>query len=90
MNVINGTLAFKCKIFPKGTVKKFEAHLCACVDQQFGGIDFLIQWTTVYLMLILENVVGLKSKQAGVTAAFLDATLGEDEKVYVEIPLSFK
>ncbi len=41
-------------------------------------------------MLILENLLGLKSKQAGVTAAFLHAILGEDEKVYVEMPLGFK
>ncbi len=41
-------------------------------------------------MLILENILGLKSKQADVTAAFLHATLGEDEKVYVEMPLVFK
>ena len=60
------------------------------------GIDFfetyapVVQWTTVCLMLILENLLGLKSKQADVTAAFLHATLGEDEKVYVEMPLGFK
>ncbi len=38
-------------------------------------------------MLILKNILGLKSKQADVTAAFLHATLEEDEKVYVEMPL---
>ncbi len=41
-------------------------------------------------MLISENLLGLKSKQAYVTAAFLHATLGEDEKVYVEMLLGFK
>ncbi len=41
-------------------------------------------------MLILENLLGLKSKQADVTSAFLCATFGEDEKVYVEMPLDFK
>ncbi len=60
------------------------------------GIDFfetyapVVQWTTVRLMLILENLLCLKSKQADVTAAFLHATLEEDEKVYVEMPLGFK
>ncbi len=60
------------------------------------GIDFFetyapaVQWTTVCLMLILENLLGLKSRQAGVTAAFLHSTFGEDEKVYVEMPLGFK
>ncbi len=41
-------------------------------------------------MLILENLLGLKSKQADVTAAFIHATLGEDKKVYVEMHLGFK
>ncbi len=96
MNVMNGTWAFKCKLFPNGTVKKFKACFCVCGDQQLEGIDFfetyapVVQWTTVCLMLILENLLGLKSNQADVTAAFLHATLGEDEKVYVEMPLGFK
>ncbi len=49
-----------------------------------------MQWTTVCLMLILENLLGLKSKQVDFTAAILHATLEEVEKVYVEMPLGFK
>ena len=41
-------------------------------------------------MLILEILLNLKSKQGDVTAAFLHADLGEDEKVYVEMPLGFR
>ncbi len=41
-------------------------------------------------MLILENLPGMKSKKADVTAAFPNATLREDEEVYVEKPLGFK
>ncbi|KAL7459413.1 hypothetical protein ACHAXS_000447 [Conticribra weissflogii] len=41
-------------------------------------------------MLILENLLGLKSKQVEDTTAFLHATLEEDEKVYVEMPTGFK
>ncbi len=65
-------------------------------DQQLEGIDIfetyapVVQWTTVHLMLILENLLGLKSKQADVTAAFLHTILGDDEKVIVEMPLGFK
>ena len=56
---------------------------------QLEGINFfetyapVIQWTTVRLMLILEVFLGLKSKQGDVTAAFLHADLGKDEKVFV-------
>ncbi len=42
------------------------------------------------LMLILENLLGLKSKQVDVTAAFIHATLIEDEKSCVKMPLGFK
>ena len=41
-------------------------------------------------MLILEILLGLKSKQGDVTAAFLHGKLGEDKKVYVEVPLVFR
>ncbi len=53
--------------------------------QQKEGIDFfetyapVVQWTTVYPMLILENLHGLKSKQTDVTVTFLHATLGDYE-----------
>ena len=77
-------------------IKKFKARFCARGDQQLEGIDFfetyapVVQWTTVRMMLILEILLNLKSKQGGVTAAFLHAELGEDEKVYVEMPLGFR
>ena len=35
-------------------------------------------------------MLNLKSKQGDVTIAFLHADLGEDEKVYVKMPLGFK
>ncbi len=42
------------------------------------------------LMLMVENLLGLKSKHADVTAAFLNAILGDNEKFYVELPIGFK
>ena len=62
---------------------------------QLEGIDFfetyapVVQWNTVRLMLILEVLLGLKSKQGDVTAAFLHANLGKDEKVFMEMPRGF-
>ncbi len=41
-------------------------------------------------MLILEILLGLKSKQGDVTSVFLHATLGRAEKIYVKMPLGFK
>ena len=96
MNVIDSIWAFRLKRFPDGMIKKFKARFCARGDQQLAGVDFfetyapVVQWTTVRLMLILEILLNLKSKQGDVTAAFLHADLGEDENVYVEMPLGFR
>jgi len=68
MNVIRSTWAFKIKRYPDGLIKKFKARFCARGDMQVEGIDFfetyapVVQWTTVRLMLILEVLLGLKSK----------------------------
>ena len=96
MNVIDSIWAFKIKRYPDGTAKKFKARFCARGDQQLEGIDFfetyapVVQWTTVRLLLILEVLLQLKSKQGDVTAAFLHAELDEKEKIYVEMPLGFR
>ena len=95
-NVIDSTWAFKVKRFPDGLIKKFKARFCARGDQQVEGIDFfetyapVVQWTTVRLMLILEVMLDLKSKQGDVTAAFLHADLNKDEEVYVAMPKGFE
>ena len=96
MNVIDSIWAFKVKRFPDGLVKKFKARFCARGDQQLEGIDFfetyapVVQWTTIRLMLILEILLQLKSKQGDVTAAFVHASLEEDERVHVRMPLGFR
>jgi hypothetical protein len=41
-------------------------------------------------MLILEVLLGLKSKQGDVTAIFLHALLGPNEHIYCEMPLGFR
>jgi hypothetical protein len=62
---------------------------------QLEGVDFfetyapVVQWTTIWLMFILEVLHGLKSKQGGVTCAFLHADLAPDENVHVAMPLGF-
>lgn len=93
---IDSTWAFKLKRFPDGMIKKFKARLCARGDQQEHGIDYfetyapVVQWTTVRLMLILEVLLDLKSKQGDVTAAFLHAEVEDDRKIYVNMPLGFR
>ncbi len=62
------------------------------LDHQIKGLDFFeayapfFQRATVWLRLVLEYQLHLKSKKADATAAFLHATLEENVKAYVEIP----
>jgi hypothetical protein len=96
MNVIDSIWAFRLKRYLDGIAKKFKARFCARGDQQLEGIDFfetyapVVQWTTVHLLLILEVLLQLKSKQGDVMAAFLHSKLGENEKVYVEMQMGFR
>ena len=96
MNILPGTWAFKCKQFPDGLVKKFKARFCARGDRQKEGIDFdetyapVAQWSTVHIMLILECLLGLKSKQGDILCVFLHAELEPQERIYVDMPRGFK
>ena len=92
MNVFRSTWAFKLKRYLDSLIKNFKARLCDRGDMQLEGIDFfetyapVVQWKTVVLILILEVLLGIKSKQGNVTVDFLLADLGEDEKVFVDMP----
>ncbi len=94
--MIDSTWAFKLKRYPDKMVKKFKTLFCARGDQQLEGVDFfetyvpVVQWTTVRLMLILEVLLDLKSKQGDITAAFLHADVPEGENIYVEMLQGFK
>ncbi len=94
-HVIPSTWAFKCNWYPDGRIKKFKAHFCARGDKQLEETDFfetyapVVHWTTIWLMFILEILLGLKSKQGNVLCAFLHGELEPGENVYVKMPLGF-
>jgi hypothetical protein len=96
VHTIDSTWAFKIKRYPDGLIKKFKARFCVRGDQQVHGVDFfetyapVVQWTTIRLMLILEVLLNLKSKQGDITAAFVHADVEEGENIYVEMPHGFK
>ena len=92
MKVIGGTWALKLKRYPDGLIKKFKARFCARGDQQTNDFETyapVVQWTTIRLMLILEVLLGLKSKQGDVTAAFVHAPIPEGTDVFVSMPQGF-
>ena len=94
-NVLRSIWVFKLKRYPDGLIENFKARFCARGDMQLEGINFfekyapVVQWENVRLMLILEVLLGLKSKLGDVTAAFIHADLGEDEKVFIDMPQGF-
>eukprot|EP00804_Cyclotella_cryptica_P017057 CCRYP_003306-RA/>CCRYP_003306-RA protein AED:0.08 eAED:-0.00 QI:0/-1/0/1/-1/0/1/0/182 len=96
VNVIDSTCAFKLKQFPDGLIKKCKACFCVQGDQQVHGVDFfetyapVVQWTAIQLMLILEVLLGLKSKQGNITAAFVQADVEKGDNIYVEMHQGFK
>ena len=79
INVLESTWAFKIKRFPSGIINKFKNIFFDWGDKQFEGVYYfetyapLVQWTTVILMLVLEVILDLKSKQGYVTATFLNS-----------------
>jgi hypothetical protein len=96
MNVLPSTWAFKCKRYPDGRIKKFKARFCARGDRQQEGVDFfetwspVVQWQTVRLMMVFSSILGLKTAQADITAAFVHAELPSTENVYIHQPRGFK
>ena len=64
---------------------------CARDDQKSKRINFfgtyvtVVQWSTVHLILILEVLLGLKSQQGNVEAAFFHVDLEPSKEVYVNM-----
>ncbi len=87
--------AYKIERFSYGLIKGFKGCICARGGQQEKGVDFfetcapVVQWTTICLKLILGVLLGLKSKQGDVTAAFLYALL-PNEHINCEMPSDFR
>ena len=71
ITVLDILWAFKIKWFPDGLIKGFKGQLCAIGDQQVEGVDFfetyalVMQWATIWLVLILEVLLGLRSSKQG-------------------------
>ena len=95
MRVLPSTWTFKIKRYPDGTTKKFKARFCVYGNKQVEGIDFddtfapVVQWSTIRTMMILAIKLGWVSAQCDITAAFLHATIPENEYIYVHQPRGF-
>ncbi len=68
---LSSTWDFKCRWYPDGFIKKFKAQFCAWSNKQLEGTDLfetyatiVQEWTTTWLMFILEILLRLKSSKA--------------------------
>jgi hypothetical protein len=92
INVLPSTWAFKCKQYPDDRIKKFKARFCARGDRQQEGVDFFETWLPVVQRqtVRLSSILGLKTAQADITAAFVHAELPPSKNVYIHQPRGFK
>ena len=92
MKVLPSTWAFKVKRYPDGSVKKFKARFSARGDRQVNGVNFwetwspVVQWPTIRTVMILAAKEMWASAQCDITAAFVTASIRENEVVYVAQP----
>ena len=76
INSISYKWYFKCKCYPDGLTNNFKARFGDRGYQQLEGIEFfdtcapVVQLATVKLILTLEVLLGLKSKQGDVNDYF--------------------
>jgi len=91
--ILDAVWSHRRKQKPDGTVYRHRSRICANGKQQVKGHDFqetfspVVSWTTVRLLLILSNLLGLKTRQVDYVQAFPQAELEED--VYMKIPNGF-
>ena len=84
MNILPSTWAFKCKHFPDGSIWKLKGFFCVCGDCQLEGVDFfetftpVVNWATVWLLLILSVILGLATMQVNYTAIFVQVPIDHD------------
>ena len=109
MNVLPRTWAFRCKHYPDGSIRKLKGRFCARGDKQLEGVNFfetfapVVQWQTVWLMLILSVILNLATTQVDYTSTFIHALIDRDPNwdnmtpeeqqrsgVYVQMPRGFE
>ena len=84
--------SFKRKRFPDGTLNKHKARLCAHGGMQQWGINYwetyapVVNWISVRILLSLAVMQDLPTTAIDFVLAFPQATLNEDEKIYMELP----
>ena len=82
MNVLDSTWLFNLKQFSEGLKNKLKPVLSLYFSavgrsEFFLTYNHIVQWKTIWLMIILEVLLGIKYKQGDVTKTFLHADVGK-------------
>jgi hypothetical protein len=89
-HLLSSIWSYKRKRSPVGTILKHKSRLCMDGSQQLHGRDFwetyvlVNSWPTIRLILLLANILNLKSCQVNYTQAFPQAPL--QDPVFMRIP----
>ena len=90
------TWAFKIKRHTDYSVRKFKARFCVRGDvqkrkteEEMNTYAPVVQWSTVRLMLILTQLLKLKTLSIDISNAFAQADMPEDKTVYLHLPHGF-
>ena len=90
--VLRAVWSHRRKTTPAGVIYRHRSRVCADGSRQQYGIDYtdtyapVISWTTVRILLILSVLLNLKTRQVDYVQAFPQASLPEDETIFMEIP----
>ena len=94
--ILRAVWSHRRKTTPAGEIYRHRSRLCVDGSQQKEGIDYtetyspVISWTTVRVLLILSVLLNLKTKAVDYVQAFPQATLAEEDSVYMQIPEGYK
>jgi hypothetical protein len=94
--VLPSTWVLRTKRYPDGRLRKHKARFCVRGDRQVEGIDYtdkyspVVAWSTVRLLLTIAIYQKLYTKQVDFSNAFVQATLKQDENIYVDVPKGFE
>jgi len=84
--------SFKRKRHPDGSLDKHKARLCAHGGMQQWGVNYwetyapVVNWISVRLLLSISLMYDLPTTAIDFVLAYPQATLPENERIYMEIP----
>jgi hypothetical protein len=88
--LLHAIWSYRQKWLPSGVLLKYKSRICVNGKEQVFGQDYwdtyapVASWATIRLLLLLSNVLNLKSRQVDYTQAFPQASL--DDEVFLRIP----